>query len=259
MMQQLSLKHRLNNGDSVYGIFNSIPDPLMIEVIAASGYDFVVIDTEHVAINDETLAHLIRAAEAAHIIPIVRVTAVIDRDIIKVLDMGARGIIVPHVKDRETVEHIVKLSRYYPQGLRSLNGGRMARFGRTPLLDAMEMANEHIMVIAMIEDVEGVMAIDDIAQVEGLDMVVEGAADLSQSLGIPWQTRDDQVTSHVQHIFEVVNAHGKHFCALPREDEDIAKWQAQGVQTFILGDDRGKIYRHLSASLATSKQKGDEG
>ncbi|HDT6921513.1 TPA: staphyloferrin B biosynthesis citrate synthase SbnG, partial [Staphylococcus aureus] len=84
------------------------------------------------------------------------------------------------------------------------------------------------------------------------------AADLSQSLGIPWQTRDDQVTSHVQHIFEVVNAHGKHFCALPREDEDIAKWQAQGVQTFILGDDRGKIYRHLSASLATSKQKGDE-
>nr|WFO03413.1 aldolase/citrate lyase family protein [Staphylococcus aureus] len=140
-MQQLSLKHRLNNGDSVYGIFNSIPDPLMIEVIAASGYDFVVIDTEHVAINDETLADLIRAAEAAHIIPIVRV----------------------------------------------------------------------------------------------------------------------QVTSHVQHIFEVVNAHGKHFCALPREDEDIAKWQAQGVQTFILGDDRGKIYRHLSASLATSKQKGDEG
>ncbi len=97
-----------------------------------------MIDTEHVAINDETLAHLIRAAEAAHIIPIVRVTAVIDRDIIKVLDMGARGIyIVPHVKIGETVEHIVKLSRYYPQGLRSLNGGRMARFGRTPLLDAM--------------------------------------------------------------------------------------------------------------------------
>lgn len=108
-----------------------------------------------------------------------------------------------HVKDRETVEHIVKLSRYYPQGLRSLNGGRMARFGRTPLLDAMEMANEHIMVIAMIEDVEGVMAIDDIAQVEGLDMIVEGAADLSQSLGIPWQTRDDQVTSHVQHILKL--------------------------------------------------------
>ncbi len=106
-------------------------------------------------------------------------------------------------------------------------------------LMSMEMANDHIMVIAMM-NIEGVMAIDDIAQVEGLDMIVEGEQILFQSLGIPWQTRDDQVTSHVQHIFEIVNAHGKHFCALPREDEDIAKWQAQGVQTFILGDDRRK-------------------
>ncbi|WP_460374522.1 aldolase/citrate lyase family protein, partial [Staphylococcus aureus] len=80
------------------------------------------------------------------------------------------GIIVPHVKDRETVEHIVKLSRYYPHGLRSLNGGRMARFGRTPLLDAMAMANEHILAIAMIEGVAGVIAIDEIAQVDGLDL-----------------------------------------------------------------------------------------
>ena len=100
------------------------------------------------------------------------------------------------------------------------------------------------------------MAIEDIAQVEGLDMIVEGAADLSQSLGMPWKTRDEKVTSHVQHIFEVAKANGKHFCALPREDEDIAKWRSQGVQTFILGDDRGKIYRHFSATLATSKQKG---
>ncbi len=128
MMQQLSLKHRLNNGDSVYGIFKFDTGPIDDRGYR-SGYDFVVIDTEHVAILMMTLSDLIRAAEEAHIIPIVRVTAVIDRDIIKVLDMGARGIIVRHVKDRETVEHIVKLSRYYPQGLRSLNGGRMARFG----------------------------------------------------------------------------------------------------------------------------------
>ncbi|RZH90278.1 siderophore biosynthesis protein SbnG, partial [Staphylococcus aureus] len=74
----------------------------MIAVIAASGHDFAVIATEHVAINDETLAHLIRAAEAAHIIPIVRVTAALDTAIIKMLDMGARGLIVPHVKDRAT-------------------------------------------------------------------------------------------------------------------------------------------------------------
>ena len=76
------------------------------------------------------------------------------------------------------------------------------------------------------------MAIDDIAQVEGLDMIVEGAADLSQSLGIPWQTRDDQVTSHVQHIFEIVNAHGKHFVHYH-------------VKMKILQNGRHKVYKHL--------------
>ena len=140
IMMTLSLKDKLAQDTEVYGIFNSIPNPLVIELIAASGYDFVIeVDTEHAAINDETLEHLIRAAEAAQITPIVRVTQVIDRDIIKVLDMGARGIIIPHVKDKATVEHIVELSRYYPQGMRSLNGGRMAKFGEIPLTDYMTM------------------------------------------------------------------------------------------------------------------------
>ncbi len=77
-MMTLSLKDKLAQDTEVYGIFNSIPNPLVIEIIAASGYDFVIIDTEHAAINDETLEHLIRAAEAAQITPIVRVTQVID-------------------------------------------------------------------------------------------------------------------------------------------------------------------------------------
>lgn len=172
-MKSLSLKRNLAEGKVQYGLMNSIPDPLVIEIIAASGYDFVVIDTEHVAINDETLAHMIRAAETANIIPIVRVTAAIERDIIKVLDMGAKGIVVPHVNDRETAERIVKLSRYYPEGMRSLNGGRVARFGEIPLKEAMAEANASICVIAMIENMQGVRAIDEIVQVEGLDMVVK--------------------------------------------------------------------------------------
>lgn len=107
------MKYRLNNGDLVYGIFNFILDLLMIEVIVVSGYDFVVIDIEYVVINDEILVYLICVVEVVYIILIVCVIVVIDRDIIKVLDMGVRGIIVLYVKDREIVEYIVKLSCYY--------------------------------------------------------------------------------------------------------------------------------------------------
>lgn len=255
-MKTLTLKDKLARGERVYGLFNSIPDPLVIEIIAASGYDFVIIDTEHVAVNDETVAHLIRAAEAAHIVPIVRVSTAIDRDIIKVLDMGARGIIVPHVKDKATAEHIVKLSRYYPEGLRSLNGGRMARFGEVPLTDYIVEANEALLVIAMIEDVEGVEALEDIAQVDGLDMIIEGAADLSQSLGLPWQTTHEKVQTTVQHMYQVATENDKYFCALPRNEAQQHAWGEQGVQAFVLGDDRGKLYRSLKQELV--ERKGDE-
>ncbi|ARJ51183.1 HpcH/HpaI aldolase family protein [Staphylococcus lutrae] len=253
-MSVLSLKANLELGKMQYGLMNAIPDPLVVELIAASGYDFVVIDTEHVAIDDGTLAHMIRAAETAQIIPIVRVSASIERDIIKVLDMGAKGIIIPHVKDRATAERVVALSRYYPQGMRSLNGGRVAQFGKIPLTTAMTQSNASIIVIAMIEDMEGVAQIEDIVQVDGLDMIIEGAADLSQSIGLPWQTRHEDVQCAIQKIYQATKAAGKYFCALPRDEAQVKQWRNQGVQCLLMGDDRGKIYRHLQQDLAQMKE-----
>ncbi|MBF0737146.1 siderophore biosynthesis protein SbnG [Staphylococcus arlettae] len=252
-MMTLSLKNKLAQGNQIYGMFNSIPNPLVTEIIAASGYDFVIIDSEHTAINEETLEHMIRAAEAAQITPIVRVSQAIERDIIKVLDMGARGIVVPHVTDKEKVEQVVQLSRYYPQGLRSLNGGRMAKFGEIPLTEYMKDANNDILVIAMIEDKEGIAALEDIVQVDGLDMIIEGAADLSQSFGMPWETTSDTVQSALRYMHDVTQGANKYFCALPRDTAQQQMWLLRGVNAFVLGDERGKLYRHLKSELAVHK------
>ncbi|MCP8713482.1 HpcH/HpaI aldolase family protein [Staphylococcus arlettae] len=252
-MMTLSLKNKLAQGNQIYGMFNSIPNPLLTEIIAASGYDFVIIDSEHTAINEETLEHMIRAAEAAQITPIVRVSQAIERDIIKVLDMGARGIVVPHVTDKEKVEQVVQLSRYYPQGLRSLNGGRMAKFGEIPLTEYMKDANNDILVIAMIEDKEGIAALEDIVQVDGLDMIIEGAADLSQSFGMPWETTSDTVQSALRYMHDVTQGANKYFCALPRDTAQQQMWLLRGVNAFVLGDERGKLYRHLKSELAVHK------
>ncbi|HEF0711350.1 TPA: HpcH/HpaI aldolase/citrate lyase family protein [Staphylococcus aureus] len=252
-MMALSLKEKLQRGETVYGLFNSIPHPLVIEMIAASGYDFVIIDTEHTAINDETLEHMIRAAETASITPVVRVTQSIERDIIKVLDMGARGIIVPHVESKARAEEIVKLSRYYPEGMRSLNGGRMPRFGEMPLTDYMAEANNSIVVIAMIESQQGLNALDDIASVNGIDMIIEGAADLSQSFGKPWQTTDEVVQKATAYMYKITTHHHKAFIALPREHAQFKAWKDKGVKAFVLGDDRGKLYRHLKQDLLSYK------
>lgn len=111
----------------------------------------------------------------------------------RVLDAGAKGVVVPHICTAAQAELAVKSSRYFPEGMRSLNGGRPAGFGKLDLPTYIQQANQEVMVIAMIEDREGVENLDVILSVPGLDMVLEGAADLSQSYGVPWQTSSEQV------------------------------------------------------------------
>ncbi|MFX9799502.1 aldolase/citrate lyase family protein, partial [Acinetobacter baumannii] len=89
----------------------------------------------------------------------------------------------------------------------------------------------------MIEDRDGVEQAEAIAAVEGVDVLLEGAADLSQSLGVPWQTRHPEVRAAGARIHAAARRHGKTFCALPRAIEDFDAWSADAIGMFVLGDD----------------------
>lgn len=254
MLRKNALKDKLQQGKTVYGLFCSIPSPVMVEMIGCAEFDFVIIDTEHVLINPETLENMIRAAETVNITPLVRVADDNPGTILRVLDSGAQGVVVPHVHSREQAENIVRFSRYYPLGTRSLNSGRPGAFGKNNLVEYMQRANEEIMVIPMIESREGVEHVDDILSVPGIDMVLEGAADLSQSYGVPWQTRGELVKDALQKIQAAAHAHGVPYCAIPRAPEDIELWRERGVRVFVLGDERGIAFRAMQNQLRTYRE-----
>jgi 2-keto-3-deoxy-L-rhamnonate aldolase RhmA len=245
----------LTEGRQVFGLFCSVPAPLMVEMIGHAGFDFVIIDTEHASVNPETLENMIRAAEAIEITPFVRVAEASHGAILRALDAGAQGVVVPHIRTKQEAELSVKSSRYFPEGMRSLNGGRPAGFGKTDLQQYIRHANEEIMVIPMIEDREGVDNLDEILSVPGIDLVLEGAADLSQSYGIPWQTRSDTVREAVKKIHRKSLENHVHFCALPRAAEDFKQWTEKGVQAFVLGDERGISYRAMRDLLQSTKKE----
>lgn len=245
MLAANAVKQKLQQGQSVLGLFCSIPSPLMVEMIAHAGFDFVIIDTEHVLVNPETLENMIRAAEAVNLTPFVRVGSPEAGEILRVLDAGAQGVVVPHVQTQATAATIVQACRYFPEGRRSLNGGRPAGFGKLNLQEYIQQANQAVMAIAMIEDRQGVEHLDEILSVPGLDMVLEGAADLSQSYGVPWQTRGPTVQQAIDQIYQASQRAKVPFCAIPRAAEDFQRWQSQGVQAFVLGDDRGLSYRAM--------------
>ena len=198
MLQTNKPKAWLQAGRRVYGLLNSILLPLMVEMIGYAGYDFVILDLEHFSVNPQTLENMIRAAEGCALTPLVRVLGVESKTILRVLDAGAQGIVVPFVQDGEQARQAVWTSRYHPLGERGIIGGRSTGFGTLVLQDYMALANREIMVVPMIGNKAGVENIDAIAAVPGIDMILEGVVDLSQSLVVPGQAQHPGVQSAVR-------------------------------------------------------------
>ena len=255
----MHLKARLQQNaapHALYGLFCSTPAALSVELIAAAGYDFVVIDLEHTLIGPDQLASMLLAARAAGIAALVRVAA--PHQTAQVLDAGAEGIVFPRIGSEQAARDAVRLCHFAPHGERGLNATLHSRYGRDDLVAALETARECTLVVAMIEDLEGIEQANAIAAVNGVDVLLEGAADLSQWLGRPWQTRHPEVRAAVSRIRAAALQHGKAFCALPRAPEDCEAWQRDQVRMFILGDDRGISRRAMAAHLARHHMKDSE-
>ncbi len=247
MLQTNPLKQKMATGHAVLGLLNSVPSPWLVEMMGYAGYDFVILDTEHLAVNPETIEHLVRAAEGAGLVPLIRVSACVPDAITRALDTGALGVVVPRINSPEQARQAVRASRYYPLGERGITGGRTTGFGTLDLPSYMERANREILVVVMIEDREGVDRIDEILAVPGIDWVLEGALDMAQSYGLPGQPQHPDVQAALARVAAACRRHGREFCALPRVPEQAVKWRQQGVRAMLLGEDRGLLFRQLKA------------
>lgn len=254
MLQTNKLKQALRNGGTVYGLLNSVPSPLLVEMLGYAGYDFVILDLEHVNTNPETLENMIRAAECAGLTALVRVPGMDAATVLRALDSGAQGIVVPHLQNRAEAEAAVSASRYHPLGQRGISGGRTTGFGRLDLPSYFEQANAELLVAVMIEDRLGVENIDEIVSVPGIDLVLEGAIDLSQSYGVPGQAQHPDVQAAIMTVADACQKHAVPFCAVPRLPEQGEYWLQRGVHAFLLGDDRGVAFRALKAHLQSWKK-----
>ena len=161
--------------------------PQIVELIGFQGFDFVMIDQEHSdGIGRRELNELIRAADAAGVPALVRVPNQGADTILQALDAGAIGIIAPHITSRVDAEALVRATKYAPEGNRGMCPQiRAARFGGYAVWnDYWRIANEETMVIALVEDPEGMANIDAIAATPGVDAIWIGTADLGQAMGL---------------------------------------------------------------------------
>lgn len=196
-MKFAMFKDKLRSGKAQIGTIVSLAPPSVTECLSQLGYDWLWIDLEHSPMSLEQVQTILTAKQS-ECAGLVRVPNNEDEWIKRVLDLGADGIIVPHVSTRHDALRAVKSAKYPPQGERSFGAGRAHTYG----MDAshQERANDLTCVVVQIEDREAVKNIDEIITVDGIDGIIIGPYDLSGSFGKLGQVGDSQVQAAIDQV-----------------------------------------------------------
>jgi 2-keto-3-deoxy-L-rhamnonate aldolase RhmA len=176
-----TVKQKLSEGKQVVGGTVSSPEPDVYCAMARSGFDYTWIEMQHSPLTYQDVARMIWACRGAPAIPFIRVPDATEGDIQKATDIGALGIILPMVETVEKAEAAVKFAKYPPVGKRSQGGGQ---YGALWGSDYRRLANDNMMVVAMIESPAGVAIADKLAAVPGIDVIFIASTDLSSFSGL---------------------------------------------------------------------------
>lgn len=251
-------KQALGEGRPLVGFWAALASPLAAEVLANGDADWVLIDMEHGPSDVPALLAQLQAMAGGGAAALVRVPNHDPTVIKKVLDVGARTLLVPFVEDAAQAERLVRATRYPPEGFRGIaTATRAAGFGRTG--DYLRHANAGICVIVQIESAKGLDNVDAIAAVEGVDALFVGPADLSAALGHVGDPAHPRVEAAVAAILAAGARHGKPVGYFPRSPAEARARIAQGFGIVALGTDVQLLVSGAAAALATARGgAGDE-
>ncbi|HIS55581.1 MAG TPA: host specificity protein [Candidatus Fimimorpha excrementavium] len=243
------LKEKMESGKLVKGFFLTMADPVVSEIAGFAGYDYVWIDAEHGPLGRQEILHHIMAAQGSGCAAFVRVPG-IDRTMLKaILDMGPDGIIFPFTNSGEIAKEAVRACSY-PDfgGVRGQGPIRAIRYGLADEGKYIEGAYEKVLKIAQIETMEGYENLDEILEVDGIDSLFIGAADLSRSI----RARNDETDLNTvyEDICRRVRRKGRYLgAAIGATKQEAQRVKDLGVQWVVFGQDARALADALKSNL----------
>ncbi len=253
-MKENRMKRKLADGDIVIGTWiRNLRSPYLVHMIARCGFDFVYIDMEHSSMDLETVADLCFTAQMSDIVPIVRPSGKLPHLISKPLDVGAMGLLIPHVDTAEEAREVIRHAKYQPLGERGMNLGGV-HTGFTPPDGQLfiETMNRESIIIVQIESQKGIDNIDDILSVEGIEGAVIGRSDLSQDLNIPGQTQHPKVLECVERMIDACKRRGAYPGLLVKDVKGAKEWIDKGIQIVPVANATSllmKAYKEIVAGI----------
>lgn len=203
------LKMKMKKREVVLGTWvNNLRDPILIKMIATSGFDFVSLDMEHGSVSTEIIANQCLLARECGVTPLVRTY---DPNNIRlnarIMDIGASGLIVPDVISKEMAELVVKSVKYFDNGTRNYSNFSVSTGFTENTVNDMRRSDDQAIIVIQIESLIGIEKIDEILSVPGIDVVMVGSGDLAHDMGLSGQMNNIQVSDQAKKVFEAAKRH----------------------------------------------------
>lgn len=246
------LHKRVRAGEVLVGTWLFLGDPGVAEIVATSGYDFVVIDMEHSPTDFGGLRPMLMAVEP-HCAAVVRVKANTPAAIAAALDLGAAAIIVPHINSGTEAALAVDAAKYRPLGNRGIGPYRASGYMRDADRFFVE-ANDKQMVWLQLEHREALENLNEIVRVDGVDAFFIGLADLSQSLGHLGNPQHPEVAEATQAIVETLQRAGRPVGSAFSSPRDAAPWRKAGLTIFTVAADFRFVANGAAETLAAAHE-----
>jgi 4-hydroxy-2-oxoheptanedioate aldolase len=247
-------KEKFLNGKQTFGTFIHSGSTLCAEAVGLAGLDYVVLDTEHSPFGEDVAVDFVRTAKLRGFSPLVRVKDSNRSSILRMLDIGMEGIIVPNVNSVDEVKELIGYSKYYPVGSRGFAFGRGAGYGHEPFaadkLEYCKICNREQLLIPQCETIGSLESIEEIVALEGVDGILIGPSDLSISLGNPF-VFDDKHQAAVARVLKACKE-AKKICftfATTTETSKVAF--EQGFDSVIQGTELGMLIDSFKNTIKT--------
>lgn len=247
----LDLKAKLKNGGLVIGtMISEIRNPNLAYLLAQSGFDFFIIDNEHGAYSPETVSNMIAAARGAGISVIVRIPEIRREAIMKPLDSGATGLLVPMVNTAGQAKEIMTYAKYPPMGNRGVALSRAhSSYGRPNAAGYLDQANQATFIAVQAESPQAIENLESIALTPGVDAIFVGPADLSVSMGIPGQLTHPKEIEAIAKVIDVCRQHNVIPGIHMSDVETLKGWIRKGMRFVSFSSDVDLLARAGEESL----------
>jgi len=241
------VKQTLDAGGTIYSSSVRLTDPGLCEILGYAGFDFVLLDGEHGAIDPSSIDRLVQGCYAGGTLPVVRVLRNNDAEaVMHALDLGVQGVLIPHCRTVEDAAALRDAAMYPPEGHRGFGPARGLKWGRVSIEDYFATVNDTVVLLALIEDPEGVENVESIAAAGLLDVLWVGTGDLAMAYGHPGERDHPDVMAAAQRVLDACLAHNV-AAGYPARTPEEAVWARDqgyraigyaGAETYVMKQSR---------------------